>query len=125
MFARILRHHLLGSFVEANLGKHSDRRGGGTLLQPPGPSDDDLHHADGLGQRAHEVIVREAVLLQEILHERQQLTCLSPYLDAAAADLLLIWHLADDLCNFQGTFLIFGKGILSDQPGDQAWTRHG
>ena len=31
------------------------------------PSGDDLHHADGLGQWAHEVIVREAILLQEIL----------------------------------------------------------
>lgn len=46
MLAGQLRHHLLRRFVEAY---------------------DDLHHPDGLGQWAHEVILREAVLLQEIL----------------------------------------------------------
>mmetsp|Transcript_7659 Transcript_7659/g.13558 ORF Transcript_7659/g.13558 Transcript_7659/m.13558 type:complete len:224 (-) Transcript_7659:194-865(-) len=66
-----LGHHLLGCFVEAN---------------------NDLHHTDGLCQWAHEIVVSEAILLQEVL--------------------------SDDLCHFQSAFLILGQGVLADKLHD-------
>ena len=38
-----------------------------SLLLHELPSCDDFHHANGFGQRTHEVILREAILLQEVL----------------------------------------------------------
>merc|ERR1712113_1307582 len=60
-----LRHGLLRRLVEAN---------------------DALHHADSLSERAHEIVISETVLLQEIL--------------------------ADNLGDFQGALLVLRKGIL-------------
>merc|ERR1712166_718354 len=47
------------------------------------------HHADGLAKRAHEVIISEAILLQEIL--------------------------SDDFRNLEGALLILGQGILANK----------
>mmetsp|Transcript_31231 Transcript_31231/g.92730 ORF Transcript_31231/g.92730 Transcript_31231/m.92730 type:complete len:665 (-) Transcript_31231:90-2084(-) len=71
LLAGELRHALLRRLVEA---------------------DDDLHHADRLRQRAHEVVVREAVLLQEVL--------------------------ADDLRDLKGALLVLGQRVLADQLHD-------
>mmetsp|Transcript_41016 Transcript_41016/g.105878 ORF Transcript_41016/g.105878 Transcript_41016/m.105878 type:complete len:413 (+) Transcript_41016:159-1397(+) len=68
LLARELSHGLLRSLVEP---------------------DDDLHHANRLGQRAHEVVVREAVLLQEIL--------------------------ADDFGHLKSALLILRQGVLADK----------
>ena len=85
MLAGELCHHLLRRFVEAH---------------------DDLHHADGLGQGAHEVVLREAVLLQEILPkgllEGKQKSFRS--------------RLSDDLRHLEGAFLVFRQGVLAHQP---------
>merc|ERR1719399_804580 len=51
--------------------------------------DDDLHHADGLRKRAHEVILAEAILLKEIL--------------------------THDLRNLESALLILRKRVLPDK----------
>mmetsp|Transcript_117684 Transcript_117684/g.366628 ORF Transcript_117684/g.366628 Transcript_117684/m.366628 type:complete len:316 (-) Transcript_117684:1022-1969(-) len=66
-----LRHRLLGGLVEA---------------------DDHLHHANGLRQRAHEVVLREAVLLEEVL--------------------------ADDLGHLKSALLVLGERVLPHQLHD-------
>merc|ERR1712060_920279 len=52
-------------------------------------ANNDLHHADSLGERAHEVILCETILLQEIL--------------------------TDNLRDLQGALLVFRKRILANQ----------
>mmetsp|Transcript_64817 Transcript_64817/g.166821 ORF Transcript_64817/g.166821 Transcript_64817/m.166821 type:complete len:597 (+) Transcript_64817:397-2187(+) len=71
LLAGELRHALLSGLVEPN---------------------DDLHHANGLGQGAHEVVLGEAVLLQEVL--------------------------ADDLRDLEGALLVLRQRVLADQLHD-------
>merc|ERR1712139_566692 len=68
---RALRNCLLGGVVEMN---------------------DHLHHANGLRQGAHKIVIAEAVLLEEVL--------------------------ADNLRALQSAFLILGQGILPDELHD-------
>mmetsp|Transcript_9658 Transcript_9658/g.21535 ORF Transcript_9658/g.21535 Transcript_9658/m.21535 type:complete len:232 (-) Transcript_9658:1398-2093(-) len=58
-----------------------------SLLSRSMESYDNLHHPDGLGQWAHEVIVDKAVLLQEVL--------------------------PNNLGYFQGALLVLGQGVLA------------
>mmetsp|Transcript_2118 Transcript_2118/g.5368 ORF Transcript_2118/g.5368 Transcript_2118/m.5368 type:complete len:228 (-) Transcript_2118:1258-1941(-) len=62
---------------------------GNSLLGTVMEGHDNLHHAHGLAQRAEEIIVREAVLLQEVF--------------------------TDDLGDLQGALLVLGQGVLADK----------
>mmetsp|Transcript_74114 Transcript_74114/g.214349 ORF Transcript_74114/g.214349 Transcript_74114/m.214349 type:complete len:491 (-) Transcript_74114:426-1898(-) len=62
------------------------------LLRRLMEADDHLHHADGLREGAHEIVVSETVLLQEVL--------------------------ADDLGDLEGALLVFGQRVLADELHD-------